>query len=374
MFSIAFLCNSYSWGGLEMNILKMLKWIQSAGNQVALFCPPQSEIAHKAQQAGISTYPFIQRMKFIDFKATYFMLKKLKLLKIRHLFLSQSKEIATGVLAKQWAGAEYGLRLIYFQQMMIGVKKKDWLHNFIYQKLDSWIVPLPTVVENVLRYTQLPNEKIELIPLCIETERFIHKKYTKLEARKMFHLPEEGLIVGIVGRIDRQKGQDFLIKALHIIKQKGIPFYVVFFGDETKGEEGSYLPYLHSLVNQLGLKDLVFFKPFVEDISTAYACLDVFVMASWQETFGMVTIEAMATGLPVIGAYSGGTKDLIKEYQNGLFFDAKSPDSLALQLIKLLKSHKLRDVLASNALESVKSQFSHDIFLNNMSFLIKKLQ
>lgn len=374
MSDLAFLCNSNSWGGLEMNILNILKWIQSEGKQVILFCPPHSKIAHQAQQAGIAVYPFKQKIKFIDFSAAYRIVKTLKLLKIRHLFLSQSKEIATGVLVKLWAGKEHGLRLIYFQQMMIGIKKKDWLHNFMYQKLDSWIVPLPTVVENVLRYTQLPNEKIELIPLCIETERFIHKKHTKAEARKMFHLPEEGLIVGIVGRIDRQKGQDFLIKALHIIKQKGISFCVVFFGEETKGEEGTYLPYLQSLVNELGLEDLVFFRPFVEDTSVAYACLDVFVMASWQETFGMVTIEAMATGLPVVGAYSGGTKDLIKEYQNGLFFDAKSPDSLALQLIKLIKSNKLRDVLASNALESVKSQFSHNVFLNNMSFLMKKLQ
>lgn len=374
MSNLAFLCNSNSWGGLEMNVLKMLKWMQSEGKQAILFCPPHSKIAYQAQQAGIAVYPFKQKIKFIDFSAAYQIVKRLKSLKIRHLFLSQSKEIPMGVLVKLWAGQKYGLRLIYFQQMMIGMKKKDWLHNFMYQKLDSWIVPLPTVVENVLRYTQLPNEKIELIPLCIETERFIHKKYTKVEARKMFHLPEEGFIVGIVGRIDRQKGQDFLIKALHIIKQKGISFYVAFFGEETKGEEGTYLPYLQSLVHELGLEDLVFFKPFVEDTSLAYACLDVFVMASWQETFGMVTIEAMATGLPVVGAYSGGTKDLIKEYQNGLFFDAQSPDSLALQLIKLIKSNKLRDVLASNALESVKSQFSHNIFLNNMSFLMKKLQ
>jgi len=374
MLNVAFLCNSNSWGGLEMNILQMLKWIQSEGNRAILFCPPRSKIARQAQQAGIVIYPFTQRIKFIDLGAGYQIVKTLKSLKIKHLFLSQSKEIALGVLAKQWIGKEYGLRLIYFQQMMIGMEKKDWLHNFMYQKLDSWIVPLPTVVENVLRYTQLPNEKIALIPLCIETERFTHKKYTKSEARQVFNLPEEGLMVGIIGRIDRQKGQDFLIKALHITKQKGISFYVVFFGEETKGEEGSYLPYLQNLVSELDLEDLVFFRPFVEDTSIAYACLDIFVMASWQETFGMVTIEAMATGLPVVGSYSGGTKDLIKEYQNGLFFDAKSPDSLALQLIKLLKSHKLRDTLAFNALESVKSKFSHDIFLNSMSLLIKKLQ
>jgi glycosyltransferase involved in cell wall biosynthesis len=373
MINIAFLCNSSSWGGLEMNILQMAKWLISEGHQVILFCPCDSVIAQKSRQANIPVYCFHQRIKYIDLGVAYEILKKIKLHHINILALSQSKEIATGVLVKKVIGQNYGLRIVYFQQMMIGIKKKDWLHNFMYKHLDAWIVPLPSVLENTLQYTQLSSQKIEIIPLCIEMEKFSTRQASTQSAREFFELPSQGFFVGIVGRIDQQKGQEFLIKALYMLKKQGIEFYIVFFGEETRGEEGTYLPTLQRLVSELGLAHLVFFRQFADNAHLAYSCLDVFVMASWQETFGMVTIEAMAMGLPIIGSYSGGTKDLIQEYKNGLFFEPKSPESLALQLLKLFNSHKLRYSLSSNALENVKNRFSHYIFLEKIDYLMNKL-
>jgi hypothetical protein len=78
-------------------------------------------------------------------------------------------------------------------------------------------------------------------------------------------------------------------------------------GANTLDNTDDYEAELHALADELGIANAVYFRPFQQDVRHAYAALDIFILASQAETFGMVTVEAMAAGLPVIATRSGGT-------------------------------------------------------------------
>jgi phosphatidylinositol alpha 1,6-mannosyltransferase len=86
----------------------------------------------------------------------------------------------------------------------------------------------------------------------------------------------------------------------------------------------------------------------------AYASSDVFVFPSITETFGNVTVEAMASGLPAICAIAGGARDIVIPGQNGLLFNADKPLELAQAIDELVTNPVLRAEMSKNALESVK--------------------
>ncbi|NJO90275.1 MAG: glycosyltransferase family 4 protein [Chloroflexia bacterium] len=213
--------------------------------------------------------------------------------------------------------------------------------------------------EQLLQNTKIRKEKIRRIPLSIEVSPFIEASAKdKLKAREAFSLQNEDFIVGVIGRLDKQKGQEYLIKALPLIKDQIPNLRVLLIGEETYGEEG-YLAYLKDLVNSLKVEDLVIFQPFTQDTPTAFRALDIFMMSSISEPFGMVTVEAMATGTPVIGTNSGGTAEILEGGNLGVLVEPKDEKAIAEAILKLYTDETLRENFSKQAQKKVQEKYSH---------------
>ena len=105
---------------------------------------------------------------------------------------------------------------------------------------------------------------------------------------------------------------------------------------------------------------------------------DVFVLPSvtssiGTEAFGLVLIEAMACGTCVIGSSSGGIKEIIKNNVNGLIFQEKNPEELAVKIIKVLEDTKLREKLSKNGLMYARQNYNWNIISNKFLKLYDKL-
>ena len=162
-----------------------------------------------------------------------------------------------------------------------------------------------------------------------------------------------------VGRLDERKGHDLVIRALpSIIRQVPNVIYLI-------GGEGPHLSKLKQLVRELDLQDYVRFCGFIEpeDILAFHHAGDVFVMPNRilpdgdTEGFGIVFLEAGATGRPVIGGRAGGAVDAIVDGTTGLLVDPYSHEELVEKTITLLKNEELAIKLGEKARNRAWNEF-----------------
>jgi len=366
--NIALLCNSFAWGGLEMNNYKLALWLQEAGNNVLLICPANSRIESEAKASGLTVQQIHTHFKHTDVKAALQLKKMLKSHQSKALIIGYSKDIHFSILAKLLPG--YRFKTIYLQQMLVGVNKRDFIHTFIYNNLDKWVTPLNFLKQMVLERTRIKSDKVVVIPLSIELDRFLHVPETKEAIRADLNIPQDAYLIGIIGRIDPGKGQHLLIEALRILKEKGIEAHALLVGENTYSSYSDYLPNLLRNIKDYGLEKQVHLKGFIKEVERMYKALDVYAMASCAETFGMVTIEAMATGIPVIGAKAGGTADIIKENITGLFFENENPKQLADKIVELKNNPALAKKLAEAAQTYAIENNSHKVMCKRIISLI----
>jgi glycosyltransferase involved in cell wall biosynthesis len=367
---IGFFCGSRAWGGLEINNLRLCRWLKERGLQPILFCESNTRLADEAAIHGIEKMELGTHTKHFSFRTAYQLSRTLSRQQINIVVIGHYHHFYMSVWAKIFSGQS--LRIVYWQQMQLVLNKKDFYHSFFYRRLDAWITPLNYLKSQLMANTVLPLDKITVIPLGVEIELFSKANAEKREqSRKELSLPLNEFIVGTIGRIDRQKAQGSLIESIKILKDKGLPIKAVFVGEETLGEEG-YLAELVRLTNIYGLQNEVYFKPFVKDVPLAFAALDVFVMPSLSEPIGMVTVEAMASGLPVVGTNSGGTPELLDNGNAGLLFDPCDAGKLADHIYSLYHSPSERSSLGANA-QLCASQYSHNLQCQLFEKLLNQL-
>ncbi|NOY87804.1 MAG: glycosyltransferase family 4 protein, partial [FCB group bacterium] len=156
-----------------------------------------------------------------------------------------------------------------------------------------------------------------------------------------------------------KKGQHILIEACAMVHKAGYPFHLLIVGEESLNEQTHYAEDLRQLTEQLNLKEFVHFLPYQKKIEMVYKALDLFVLTSQSETYGMVTIEAMASGLPVIATNAGGTKGIIEDNVNGLLVTPFGVSELAGAVIRIISDRELRYRLATQARKDALEKYSH---------------
>jgi len=229
---------------------------------------------------------------------------------------------------------------------------RDWFQEFgaVWRPYSAYIVAFSKKVICVSRpiagqFTQSPKvcvlhnglDLVEFPPLS-DQER--------VEARRKFSFSSTDLVVGTVGRIKFvRKGQEFLLRAVKILRERGVPAYCLLVGGHAPGSENHILR-MRQLATQLGLTDEALFVGELNEPRPAYAAMDVFVLPSAQpEPFGGVVLEAMALELPVVATALGGSIEQVVEGVTGFLVPPADPEAIADRLEKLAQSPALRQQL-----------------------------
>jgi len=160
----------------------------------------------------------------------------------------------------------------------------------------------------------------------------------------------------LVGRIDVLKKQDLAIRAVRLLADEHIECVLDLVGGPPAESDPYYLR-LRSLVGELGLEDRVVFSGVLSPPYRRIASSEILVNCSTQEAFGLVIVEAMACGTPVVAAEGGGPGELLVDGQTGLYFEPGNPAALAAALKRLLADANLRSRLAKGAYEDAKQRF-----------------
>jgi len=354
---IASYCTSPSWGGLEMNVIRFLGWMKERGWDVIFYGHPEARMYAEAALAGVTVRPVKPTLRAGDLVNAWRLARQLELDKVDLLEIHQSPDYFVGVFALKFSRRP--VKLVVSQHMHIGGTKKDVYHTWLYRQFDAWVTPVSWLADRVLEKTVIPPERIHIIPRGIVLDRFTSGKPTRAEARAYYDLPADAAVIGLVGRLDPKKCQDVVIRALAGVHAAGHHPHLLLVGDQSHDEGDEYAALLHRLVDELKLEGFVHFHPHDDTVERAYAALDIFTMASQSECYGMVTIEAMAAGVPLIGTNEGGTISLIDHERNGLMVTPRKVEETAQGLLRLLENPDLAARLAEEARREALAKYGH---------------
>lgn len=352
-----------------MNVLRFAGWMSDAGFTTTVWCVKGSPLALAADSAGHTCIAIKHHLKYGDLKGAIRLAKLFTQNKVDVVWIRDTRDMSICGWAKRWSSRKVGL--LYQQAMQLGVSKRDLIHTDRFKRIDAWVSPLNYLAEQVKSMTRYPASRIAVIPLAVDVERF-SVDLPRQEARQTLGLPTERLLIGTIGRIDPLKGQSFLISQLNQLRLSGIDVDLVLVGDPTKNEGDDYLNELKQLAEQPEVKDHIHFRPHQNNVEAVYKALDVFVMASAGETFGMVTIEAMVSQCAIVGTNRSGTPDLLADGR-GALYEPNDQASFLGAIQPLLTDDVKRSTLAMKAREYAIRHFHRDHVVRQLGELVNTL-
>ena len=351
---ILHICLSEAWGGLEMAVVKWNEVLDKNGHSNFNICTPETPLAKSLKKNSMHNLEWDSSIYFSpDF--TYKLSQFLRQEKIDVIMLQSLRDL--WLVSPALIGLPH-IQLIGFAQMLIGVKKTDFLHRIVYSRLNHLCVLTNWQKQNMAPYLPVPYKKYKVIPNFVDCEKFTPESRTD-EFRKSLGLGEHDFAIGVVGRIDPQKGQREAIKAFAKILPRFLNCKLFFVGTPTQASEESmnYHRYLENQVTQLELQGKVHFLGFRKDVHKVMANLDLFVLPSHKEAFGFVVVEAMACGTPVVGTNAGGVTEILGGGTFGRLCEPMDEISLGKELFHMLEHPEERHALAHKALKHVRDTF-----------------
>jgi len=208
---------------------------------------------------------------------------------------------------------------------------------------------------------EVRTDNVVIIPPGVDVNHFY--PIAKEDAREYIGAVDKPKILLFVGRIEPLKGVDTLIRGMALMKQSGVfdrqqVCLAIIGGDASVSEENMSheMARLHEIRDQYHLEQMVTFlgKRSQDTLPYYYSAADVVVMPSHYESFGMVALEAMACGTPVVASQVGGLAYLIQDGVTGFHVRDQEPEELSRRLTEILENDSLHASLSQNAAEYAK--------------------
>lgn len=199
---------------------------------------------------------------------------------------------------------------------------------------DAIIACSAAVGDHISERLDLPRSRVEVVFNGVESDRF-KARLDRNSARMALGLPRDRPIVTLVGRISEQKNQIGLVRAAPKILCRVPETVFVFAGDP---DEAHHLDALKREIASRGLEQSVVLAGFVTDMPALYAATDVLAAPSLWEGFGLMLVEAMAAGVPIVAAKVGGIPEVVVPGETALLIDPRDTEGLSQAILTLLTS------------------------------------
>ncbi|MEM3816273.1 MAG: glycosyltransferase family 4 protein [Candidatus Bathyarchaeia archaeon] len=246
------------------------------------------------------------------------------------------------------------------------VGRSRGLHNpdsYLIDGIEWWltyeskriIVVSNSMKHEIKEHFRLPDEKIDVIPNAIDTLKY-NIPINRDEVKRRFGIDPSERIVLFVGRLVPQKGVEYLIMAAPKIIGQHPEARIVIVGD------GWSKDYLLRLASSTGCKHKITFLGFLSDQDLIELTLssDVLVVPSIYEPFGIVALEGMAAGVPVVASNTGGLAEIVEHDKTGFLAYRENPDSIAWGVNKILSDPGYASWLTQNAKRKINEVYSWD--------------
>jgi sugar transferase (PEP-CTERM/EpsH1 system associated) len=229
-------------------------------------------------------------------------------------------------------------------------RQKYWAKSILGPRVNRLVTVSQVLAAEWAGYG-VPPGKIQYIPNGVDTERF-RPRTDAAECRRKFGLPENGILIGSVGRMDELKNYAVLITAFANMAPEFSGMHVALLGDGPEQQK------LQARAQELGVAGRVFFLGRHPDPENFLAALDIFALPSKTEGMSNVLLEAMASGLPVVCADLPCHHEVFQPDREGVVVSPCTVLTLADRLAELSRKPVLRQALGAAAREKVLASFS----------------
>ncbi len=351
-------CLSHSWGGLEKVAANDAIDLAQFGLKIRVLCLADSPIHQKlADRKDLTLVP-------LDFRPrNYFDFKMRTVIEDEiaggvNLIHTHQTSILGSIVP--WVWKHHQVALFATRHIMNDHDKRDFVHRILYSRVDKLIVMSNALRRNVMETHSIRERQVKVVSLGLDFEAFDGSIVDPSAQRAKWGADADTVVVGVVGRIDPAKGQATFIRAAAGLS-KGLKtdqkVKYIIVGQETLGSENGHLDELKEMVRQFGLEDKVVFAGFQENIPEVMGALDIFVMPSRQEAFGLVAIEAMAMECPIIISTGGSATEIVGDDEFGLTVRPLDAFDLQRQLRLLLENPAARIQMGKRARQHVMENY-----------------
>ena len=329
------------FSGGEVQVFLLMEGLRARGHHNLLVCPPGSRCESEARERGIETLALPMR-NYTDGLAVLRLRRAFDPARADLVHLHTGRATWLGGLAARWAR----LPAITTRRMDRRVKR-GWRTRLIYGWLVARAVAISPAVAARLEAGGVPASLVRTIRSSVDPAS-LEPAAGRETTREALGVGPDAVVLLCLARLHARKGIDVLLRALARLPAKPRLWIA---GDGP--ERGS----LEALARETGVDSCVRFLGMRSDAADLLAACDVFVVPSRSEGLGVVALEAMAAGRPVVASAVGGLAHAVVEGRTGLLVSPEDPVALADALERVLEDRALRESLGRAGPERVAEGF-----------------
>lgn len=349
------------FGGGEVWMLRTMRALRKRGHRIALCCRPGTKLAFDAFHENFPVYE-------IEFRGDF---DPLSIGRIAWLFAREKIDAVLTNMDKELRLCGLAAKCIPRGPVVIprrGIDyplKDQFQYRFSYNVLAVKIIANSEATKKALLRNApwLEPGKIEVIYNGIDAAPF--EKADGRAFREQWGIAADVPVLGFVGQLDERKGIGVLLTAYSAIVAKLPEVRLVFAGD------GPLREMIESEARSNGWGERVKVLGFQENIAEVMSAIDILLLPSFWEGFGIVIIEAMAAGKPVISTNISSMPEIIVVGETGYLIEPGDSDALAEKSCRLLQDPTLRKSMGEKGHERVVTVFNHITMINHLESLLK---
>lgn len=338
------------WRGGQHQILMTLRGLRARGHDAQLLTRRGSPLERRATAEKFKVHAFPARLARLS-----------ALLCLREITDQQSFDLIHAhdphALSAAWLARAHRQGALVASRRVAYPLGRSWPALARYRAVHRVIAVSKFVAQSVTSAGIDPS-RVAVVYDGVEIPPIVSAEM-RVASRRRWNITTETTLLGCVGYLLPEKGQESLVRAMKTVAAEFPACQLILAGD------GPMRPRLESLAAELGLRNQVIFAGFVEDTESIYRMLDAFVFPSLSEPLGSSLLAAMAHGLPVIAAASGGVPEVVENGGNGTLAAAGDEKEIARAICQILRDRNTAQRLGAAARAAIEQRFTVDLLAAN---------
>ena len=331
---VALLMDTPVWAGTEAHVRDLALGLAAENVHVRVACPNNSILAQKVRAEGGRIFPIARSGQYDPATVTR-LRRALKRGEIDIIHAHNGRTALMGVLAVRSARrghcilTQHFLRPFHSQQSGPKARLSNAIHAFVARNLTHTIAISQAVKNAAIARGEVEAEKISVVLNGLQAPQS-NANSSRAEKRAAWQNDATAPLIACVARLQKEKDLDILISAMTQVRAQFPHARCIIAG------EGNERAMLQSLIENEGLSATVELAGFVDSAADLMSAADVFVLPSAAEPFGLVLLEAMAMGAPIVAVNEGGPPEIVADKETGLLVPPRDSSAMAQALLEII--------------------------------------
>lgn len=310
--------SSRNWGGQEYRILEQMRWLADQGHFALLAARPDSDIMDRAQAMGLQTVG-IEFTGHYNLRAVMALRRAVRRNRIELIDTHGSRDGMAALFARDLCP------VVRSRHLSINVKAK-WRRRLEWRLgADTVIATAQCIADHLLQRRLVRPDRVTVVGEWADDPFFDRMARTndRIDVRAEFGVAEGEWLIGSIGMLRGDKGQEFFLRAIAELRRRGHAVRGLVIGCSTK-DGSAYERSLHRLAEELGITQAVTFAGYREDIARLTRGLELVLLTSiGVEAQSRIVPQCFAAGTPVVASRVGGVPELVEDGRTGRLVECR---------------------------------------------------